>query len=79
MRLREDARCTEGLFILAICPTVNASRKQSYYTGGSLIPFLQLPGDEGLSVEWLVPDIQGNRSTATVRLPGKVHLQPLCS
>ncbi|OWK04984.1 hypothetical protein Celaphus_00002507 [Cervus elaphus hippelaphus] len=40
-----------------------------YYTGGSLIPALQHPGDEGLSVEWLVPDIQGNGSTATVRLP----------
>ncbi|XP_067565719.1 protein FAM151A [Pseudorca crassidens] len=50
---------------------MNSSRKQSYYTGGSLIPFLQLPGDEGLSVEWLVPDIQGNRSTATVRLPDR--------
>ncbi|KAM9106683.1 protein FAM151A [Megaptera novaeangliae] len=50
---------------------MNTSRKQSYYTGGSLIPLLQLPGDEGLSVEWLVPDIQGNRSTATVRLPDR--------
>ncbi|KAM9690900.1 protein FAM151A-like [Dama dama] len=48
---------------------MNTSRKQSYYTGGSLIPALQHPGDEGLSVEWLVPDIQGNGSTATVRLP----------
>ncbi|KAF4008448.1 hypothetical protein G4228_020185, partial [Cervus hanglu yarkandensis] len=49
--------------------SMNTSRKQSYYTGGSLIPALQHPGDEGLSVEWLVPDIQGNGSTATVRLP----------
>ena len=58
---------------------MNTSRKPSYYTGGSLIPALQHPGDEGLSVEWLVPDIQGNGSTATVQLPGKVCLQPLCS
>ncbi|KAB0339584.1 hypothetical protein FD754_023807 [Muntiacus muntjak] len=50
---------------------MNTSRKQSYYTGGSLIPALQHPGDEGLSVEWLVPDIQGNGSTATVRLPDR--------
>nr|XP_006200587.1 protein FAM151A [Vicugna pacos] len=50
---------------------MNASRKQNYYTGGSLIPFLQLPGDNSLSVEWLVPDIQGNGSTATVGLPDR--------
>ncbi|XFF75790.1 hypothetical protein AB1E18_002009 [Capra hircus] len=50
---------------------MNTSRKQSYYTGGSLIPALQHPGDEGLSVEWLVPDIQGNGSTATVQLPDR--------
>ncbi|KAB0353421.1 hypothetical protein FD755_023875 [Muntiacus reevesi] len=50
---------------------MNTSRKQSYYTGGSLIPALQHSGDEGLSVEWLVPDIQGNGSTATVRLPDR--------
>ncbi|XP_043733102.1 protein FAM151A-like [Cervus elaphus] len=51
--------------------SMNTSRKQSYYTGGSLIPALQHPGDEGLSVEWLVPDIQGNGSIATVRLPDR--------
>ncbi|XP_057567869.1 protein FAM151A [Hippopotamus amphibius kiboko] len=50
---------------------MNASRKQSYYTGGSLIPLLQLPGNQGLSVEWLDPDIQGNGSTATVQLPDR--------
>uniref|UniRef100_A0A8B9W9V3 Protein FAM151A n=1 Tax=Bos mutus grunniens TaxID=30521 RepID=A0A8B9W9V3_BOSMU len=50
---------------------MNTSRKPSYYTGGSLIPALQHPGDEGLSVEWLVPDIQGNGSTATVQLPDR--------
>lgn len=64
---------------MAICPTANTSRKQSYYTGGSLVPLLQLPGEEGVSVEWLVPEIQGNGSTATVHLPGKVCPQPLCS
>lgn len=70
----------DGYFILAIwVPTVNATRKQNYYTGGSLIPLLQPPGADGLSVEWLMPDIQGNRKTATVRLPGEVCLQPLCS
>lgn len=59
-------------FILAIrVLTVNATRKQNYYTGGSLIPLLQLPGADGLSVEWLMPDMQGNRKTATVRLPGE--------
>lgn len=86
MRLRENA-CTAmahrrhsengGHFILAIWgPTVNATRKQSYYTGGSLIPLLQLPRGDGLSVRWLVPDIQGNGTTATVQLPGEVCLQP---
>ena len=48
---------------------MNTSQKQRYYTRGSLIPALQNAGDEGLSVQWLVPDIQGNGSTATVRLP----------
>ncbi|XP_025862799.1 protein FAM151A [Vulpes vulpes] len=47
----------------------NATRKRIYYTGGSLIPLLQAPGGDGLSVEWLVPDIQGNGRTATVSLP----------
>ena len=48
---------------------VNTSQKQRYYTRGSLIPALQNAGDEGLSAQWLVPDIQGNGSTATVWLP----------
>lgn len=88
MRLREDL-CrygvqrrhfvNGGLFILTIWgPTANATRKQIYYTGGSLIPLLQPPEGDGLSVEWLVPAFQGNR-TATVSLPGKVCLQHLCS
>lgn len=56
-------------FIMTIWgPTVNATRKQSYYTGGSLIPLLQLPGGDALSVEWQVPDIRGN---ATVQLSGE--------
>lgn len=50
---------------------MNATRKQSYYTGGSLIPLLQLPGGDGLSVEWQVPDIQGNGTAAAVQLPGE--------
>ncbi|XP_058159509.1 protein FAM151A [Dasypus novemcinctus] len=49
---------------------LNATRKRVYYTGGSLSPLLQLPGGDGLGVEWLVPDIQGNGSAATVTLPG---------
>ncbi|XP_007944137.1 protein FAM151A [Orycteropus afer afer] len=49
----------------------NATRKQIYYTGGSLIPLLQLPGSDGLGVEWLVPGIQGNGRTATVILPDR--------
>lgn len=60
-------------------PTANATRKRIYYTGGSLIPLLQAPEGDGLSVEWLVPDIQGNGRTATVSLPGKMGLQPLRS
>ena len=69
-----------GPFILTIWgPAANATRKRIYYTGGSLIPLLQPPGGDGLSVEWLVPDLQGYRRTATLSLPGKVCLQPLRS
>ncbi|XP_006839871.1 PREDICTED: protein FAM151A [Chrysochloris asiatica] len=49
----------------------NATRKQIYYTGGSLIPLLQPPGGDGLGVEWLVPGIQGNGSTAKITFPDK--------
>ncbi|XP_064349623.1 protein FAM151A isoform X2 [Camelus dromedarius] len=56
---------------LPMFPNMNASRKQNYYTGGSLTPFLQLPGGSSLSVEWLVPDIRGHGSTATVGLPDR--------
>lgn len=83
MRFREDAcravayrRCSMNgsHFTLATWgPTVNATRKPMYYTGGSLIPLLQLPGDDGLNVEWLVPDVQGSGQTATMTLPGKVY------
>lgn len=31
---------------------------------------------DGLSVEWLVPEVQGKGRTATVQVPGKVCLQP---
>ncbi|KAI5938201.1 protein FAM151A isoform X1 [Manis javanica] len=50
--------------------TGNATRKQIYYTGGSLIPLVQQPGGDGLSVEWLIPDIQDNRGTGT-QLPDR--------
>lgn len=66
-------------FIVTIWdPTVNATRKRNYYTGGSLIPLLQLPGGDSLRVEWQVPDIQSNGTAVTVQLPGEVCLQPLC-
>ncbi|XP_037683069.1 protein FAM151A [Choloepus didactylus] len=50
---------------------MNATRKQVYYTGGSLIPLLQLPGGDGLGVEWLVPDVQGSGITAAVTFPDR--------
>uniref|UniRef100_A0A8C9DD11 Protein FAM151A n=1 Tax=Prolemur simus TaxID=1328070 RepID=A0A8C9DD11_PROSS len=49
----------------------NTTRKRTYYTGGSLIPLLQLPGGDGLDVEWLVPDVQGSGRTASVTLPDR--------
>uniref|UniRef100_G3T2C7 Protein FAM151A n=2 Tax=Loxodonta africana TaxID=9785 RepID=G3T2C7_LOXAF len=49
----------------------NATRKQIYYTGGSLTPLLQPPGGDGLGVEWLVPGIQDNGRTPTVTLPDR--------
>ncbi|XP_029803646.1 protein FAM151A isoform X1 [Suricata suricatta] len=52
----------------------NATRKRIYYTGGSLIPLLQPPGGDGLSVEWLLPDIQGNGKVVTVSLPDREGL-----
>lgn len=76
----EGTSVNGGHFILAIWgPTVNATRKRSYYSGGSLIPLLQLPREDGLSVMWLAFDIQGNGITATIQLPGEVCLQSLCS
>ncbi|XP_001488568.4 protein FAM151A [Equus caballus] len=50
---------------------VNTTRKRSYYTGGSLVPLLQLPRGDGLSVEWLVPEVQGKGRTATVQVPDR--------
>ncbi|KAL2772484.1 protein FAM151A, partial [Daubentonia madagascariensis] len=50
---------------------LNTTRKRTYYTGGSLIPLLQLPGGDGLDVEWLVPDVQGSSRTAAVTLPDR--------
>ncbi|XP_003793196.1 protein FAM151A [Otolemur garnettii] len=50
---------------------LNTTRRRIYYTGGSLIPLLQLPGDDSLAVEWLVPGVQGSGRTATVTLPGR--------
>lgn len=42
-----------------------------YYTGGSLKPLLQLPGGDGLGLEWLVPEVHSNGAAALVTLPGK--------
>ncbi|XP_077005668.1 protein FAM151A [Tamandua tetradactyla] len=50
---------------------MNTTRKQVYYSGGSLIPSLQLPGADGLSVEWLLPEVQGSGKTAAVPLPDR--------
>ncbi|XP_053432921.1 protein FAM151A [Nycticebus coucang] len=50
---------------------LNTTRKPTYYTGGSLVPFLQLPGGDGLAVKWLNPSVQGSGRTATVTLPGR--------
>ncbi|KAK2090905.1 hypothetical protein P7K49_030189 [Saguinus oedipus] len=73
MRCRGDAcqavayrRC----FIMAVWgPTVNAMQKRVYYTGGSLMPLLQLPWSDGLNVEWLVPNVQAAVKQLTVTLP----------
>uniref|UniRef100_A0A2K6GTP8 Protein FAM151A n=1 Tax=Propithecus coquereli TaxID=379532 RepID=A0A2K6GTP8_PROCO len=51
----------------------NTTRKRTYYTAGSLIPLLQLPGGDGLDVEWLVPDVQGN-TVASVPLPDRAGM-----
>ncbi|XP_012577579.1 PREDICTED: protein FAM151A [Condylura cristata] len=50
---------------------MNTTRRQVYYTGGSLVPLLQPPRGDGLNVEWLAPDIRGSGKTATVQLPGR--------
>lgn len=61
-----------GPFTLAILgPTVNSTRKRTYYTGGSLIPLLQQPRGDGLEVEWLDLEVDGGRRTAAVTAPGE--------
>ncbi|XP_004642658.1 protein FAM151A [Octodon degus] len=50
---------------------LNATRKQVYYTGGSLKPLLQLQGGDGLGLEWLVPEVHSNGTMAMVTLPDK--------
>ncbi|EHB00021.1 Protein FAM151A [Heterocephalus glaber] len=74
---------SESYFIRVLWgPTVNATRKQMYYTGGSLKPLLQPQGADGLSLEWLVPEVHSNGTAAVLTLPDKdgmilldVHLQ----
>lgn len=66
-----------GPFTLAILgPTVNTTRKRTYYTGGSLIPLLQLPRGDGLAVEWLVLEVNGSRRTAAITVPGESACRP---
>ncbi|XP_005398582.1 PREDICTED: protein FAM151A [Chinchilla lanigera] len=50
---------------------LNATRKQMYYTGGSLKPFFQLHGGDSLGLEWLVPEVHGNGTAAMITLPDK--------
>ncbi|KAF7468085.1 hypothetical protein GHT09_000173 [Marmota monax] len=50
---------------------LNATRKRMYYTGSSLIPVLQPPAGDGLGVEWLLPEVQGNGRTAVITLPDR--------
>ncbi|KAM4872975.1 protein FAM151A [Thomomys bottae] len=46
------------------------TRKKTYYTGSSLVPLLQLPGGDGLSVEWMVPEAH-HKGQTTVTIPNK--------
>ncbi|XP_008831215.1 protein FAM151A [Nannospalax galili] len=48
---------------------LNATRKRTYYTGGSLIPLLQQPGSDGLEVKWLVPEVQDSGTTVAITIP----------
>lgn len=57
-------------------PTVNTTRKRTYYTGGSLIPLLQQPRGDGLEVEWLVPEVNGRGGTAAITVPGECARSP---
>ncbi|XP_048207350.1 protein FAM151A isoform X1 [Perognathus longimembris pacificus] len=49
---------------------LNDTRKRTYYTGSSLVPLLQLPWGDGLSVEWLVPEVHSNSGT-TITIPDR--------
>nr|XP_044995085.1 protein FAM151A [Jaculus jaculus] len=50
---------------------LDASRKKTYYTGGSLVPLLQRAGGDGLGVEWQVPQVHSNVGTAVIAIPDK--------
>lgn len=66
-----------GPVTLAILgPTVNTTRKRTYYTGGSLIPLLQKPKGDGLEVEWLVLEVNGSGRTAAITVPGECACNP---
>lgn len=61
-----------GPFTLAILrPTVNTTRKRTYYTGGGLVPHLQQPKGDGLDVEWLVLGVNGMGRRAAIAVPGE--------
>lgn len=66
-----------GPFTLAILgPTVNSTRKRTYYTGGSLTPLLQQPRGDGLEVEWLDLEVNGSGRTAAIIVPGESACSP---
>uniref|UniRef100_A0A8C5JZ29 Protein FAM151A n=1 Tax=Jaculus jaculus TaxID=51337 RepID=A0A8C5JZ29_JACJA len=50
---------------------LDASRKKTYYTGGSLVPLLQRAGGDGLGVEWQVPQVHSDVGTAVIAIPDK--------
>lgn len=64
--------CEEWSLTLAtLGPTVNSTRKRTYYTGGSLIPLLQQPKGDGLEVEWLALGTNGTGRRAAITVPGE--------
>lgn len=77
MQESQSVTMDSGPFTLAILgPTVNSTRKRTYYTGGSLIPLLQQPRGDGLEVEWLDLQVNGSGGTAAIAVPGESACSP---